>query len=58
MFNYIVYHVNADSWNSAASLPIAVFNDKDKAEDFAKKQPGYGFNKDWFVKAIPLNPEN
>lgn len=55
---YMVYHQDANSWSSSPNLPVAVFTDEATAEDFASKQPGYGFNVDWFVKPIPLNPEN
>ncbi len=58
MSAYIVYHQNADSWGSAPQLPKAVFFDKDEAERYAAKQPGYGLNVDWFVNYIPLNPED
>ncbi len=54
---FMVYHQSADSWVSTPRLPIAVFLDEKDAEEYAKKQPGYGFNKDWFVKEVPFNPE-
>jgi hypothetical protein len=53
----MVYHRDADSWNSSNELPKAVFLDRDAAEGYASKQPGYGLNVDWFVKDVPLNPE-
>lgn len=53
----MVYSQDANSWNSQPRLPIAVFTDKYKAEEYANKQPGYGLDVDWFVKEIPLNPE-
>ena len=54
---FMVYHRDANSWNSVNELPVAVFLDKEAAEEYASKQPGYGLNVDWFVKDAPLNPE-
>jgi hypothetical protein len=54
---YMVYHRNADSWNSSNELPKAVFLDRDDAVDYAREQRGYGLNIDWFVQDVPLNPE-
>jgi hypothetical protein len=54
---YMVYNQDANSWSSYPKLPVAVFTEEAEAEKFAKKQPGYGFNVDWFVKSVPLNPD-
>lgn len=54
---YMVYHRDANSWNSSNELPKAVFLDKERAEEYASQQPGYGLNADWFVEPVPFNPE-
>lgn len=51
----MVYYCDANSWNSTAQFPVAGFLDRMQAEDFASKQPGYGLNKDWFIKTVPLD---
>lgn len=54
---FMVYHQNAESYSSRAELPVAVFTNEDEAIAFAKRQPGYGYNVDWFVHPVDLNPE-
>lgn len=55
---YMVYYRDANSWSSSNQLPKAVFFDKNKADEYAGKQPGYGLGVDWFVKEVALNPES
>ncbi|AXH69683.1 hypothetical protein HWB79_gp128 [Streptomyces phage LukeCage] len=55
---FIVYYRDANSWNSVNELPKAIFLDRESAEEYAGKQPGYGLNQDWFVEARPLNPKD
>lgn len=57
MIAYMVYYRDANSWVSHNELPKAIFTERDKAVEWAGKQPGYGLNKDWFVKDVPMNPE-
>lgn len=52
---YMVYHQSRDSLHSLPLLPIAVFFTEENAIAFAKEQTGYGYNKDWFVKPIPVH---
>lgn len=54
---FMVYHVPADSWNTSSQFPIAGFLDEEDANLYAASQKGYGLGIDWFVKAVPLNPE-
>lgn len=49
---WIVFYQSADSYHSLPTLPQIVFVDKDKAIEYAKSQPGYGYETDWFVQAI------
>jgi len=55
---YMVYRRDANSFNSHNEFPIAAFLDEYDAEKFARIQPGYGFNKDWFVKPVILYTDN
>jgi hypothetical protein len=53
----MVYRVDANSWSARSEFPIAGFLDRNVAEEYASKQPGYGLNTDWFVQEVPFNPE-
>ena len=51
---FLVYYCSADSYHSTPNFPIQAFESEDDAIEFAKQQPGYGYNYDWFVKSVPL----
>jgi len=51
---WAVKYCNADSWHSTPNV-VAIFDNWADGKAFCDAQDGYGFDRDWFIEAIPFN---
>jgi hypothetical protein len=54
---YAVYWQSADSYHNTPTLPKAIFSKEENAIAYAKRQGGYGYGRDWFVKPYELDSD-